>query len=287
MRELMRAEAIRLRHATSFWFVAVLAVTLPVLSYLSDTRNAYASTSIAGGTELRPEIASHLADVRALYAFPGSMVALLNQAPVLWLAAAVLAATWIGADFSSGAIRNLVLAEPRRGRLLAARIATLIGVISALVAALFALGVALPFLIPGVGAEQTAGTSPAGLLLVLLWAWTGAVIYLVLAVALAIITRSTWLSFAAAITYFFVEGVVSNLLVSSPLASLRDILPGVRLQALGATALSASGWDGSGGGAPAASPGLGWLPGFTVSIGWVLLLVLISRHWLRRAEITE
>ena len=156
---------------------------LAVVAYVSGLSGAQ-QMHFAPGEDVPPEI---LEDIRrqmveqlALYAFPQSIGATLQNVQLLLLALlAYLAAALTSAEFAYGTIRTSLVANPDRRRFIAVRLLALAAIAVVLTAALVLIGAVLPFVAGLLGQEWPAEVPVRGSL-------PGMVAVLLLATALVI-----------------------------------------------------------------------------------------------------
>jgi hypothetical protein len=188
MTALLSTEALKLRTLRTTWIVAALAVAVSAAIGFAAVR-----ISIGAHEPL------HLAAVAGV------------PAQALWFLAIVSAVLAGAGEFQHRTIRTTLLAAPRRGRVLVAKIAVagayggllvLIGTAAAVVAGLVtAAGSGASFTRTIVSWEQLAGTVAVG------------AVFAVLAAGLGVITRSTAIAVGAVLLWRFVgEGILPALL---------------------------------------------------------------------------
>lgn len=282
MADLLRAEWIRSRRRFDLWLVLLGAILVPSLAFLSGLHSAYSSEDPARA--LHPEIGTQLEAVRLLYAFPTSILTLLDQSGWVVAATALIAASWVGADFSSGVIRNLVLVQPRRDRLLAARLLSLLSAVTVLVGGLVLAGSVLPLVVPGVGFDPSQSVSPQEVLARIGWLWLSGASYCVLSMLITVATRSTIVGFVGSVGYFLCEGLITGTTAfhGTGVAQVWELFLGVRLQALAASAHvgnASAGFSST----SSLSPGLG----VAIIVVWLVVLCAATAILFRRLEIRE
>jgi ABC-type transport system involved in multi-copper enzyme maturation permease subunit len=166
--------------------------------------------------------ASMVADqarIRATFAFPRSLITVLGNASIVFLALILLTAITLGDDFGSGTIRTALLANSNRRRLLAARLLALIAMAIFLFGMLLVLGAALPAILGVEGRQLPANLPPVdgGALAVLLGGeLLAAITIIAFAMMATVFVRSGALSLVAVLVYTALEGVVLALLSRLP-----------------------------------------------------------------------
>jgi hypothetical protein len=304
MTGLVRADWVRFRHRYDLWIVLLGALLLGVFAYWSGATSANgpvplepidASLPPDAQAQIRAMNAGLLTQVLAVrdqYVFPRSIVTMLGIGNWLFMAAAFVAASWIATEFEWGTIRNVVLAEPRRGRFLAVRVVSLIVVSALAIGALIGLGAILPLVLPTVGSGGPSGVTPVDVVLtaggVLVWC----VAFIAVATLAAVVTRSPILALIATFGYFLLESIVDNAQVwevwGQPLEWGRQFLLGFRLNALSSDVRAATGLRQPFEPPPTVPPvHLEPVTGVAVIVAWVALLLGTAWLVLRRADIRE
>lgn len=301
---LVRADWIRFRHRYDLWIVLFAALLLGVLAYWSGAGSASRPTDLIPidptvPPDIRAQIdaqnAQFLAQAAAMrdeYVFPRSIVTMLAIGNWIFMAAAFVAASWIATEFDWGTIRNVVLAEPRRGRFLAVRVGGLAIASAAAIAALVALGAVLPVAIPLTGSSSPQAVAPAAVVLAALGDLTWCLAFVAVAALAAVATRSPIGALIVTYGYFLVESIVDNSPVwetsGPPLEWGRQFLLGFRLNVLSSDIRAASGLRLPFEPEPTVpSIHLEPLAGVAVIVGWMALLLVASWLVLRRADIRE
>jgi hypothetical protein len=301
---LLRADWIRFRHRYDLWVILLAVLVLGVVSYASGVGSANSPFQVEPIDPTLPpdvramieaqnaQIVAQMAAVRDLYVFPRSVVTMLVQGSWLFMAAAFVAASWIATEFDWGTLRNVVLFEPRRGRVLAARIVSLIAVTLVALVALAGLGAAMPLVMPTVGSGGPSGVTPGAVLLTAFAGLTWCVAFIAVAALAAVVTRSPILALILTYGYFLLESLVDNLTVweswGSPLEWGRQFLLGFRLNALNVDVRLATGLDQPFEGAPSVPPiHLEPALGLLVVLAWIALALGAATLVLRRADIRE
>lgn len=301
MSGLLHADWIRFRHRYDLWIILVAVLLLGVLGFVSSAGSANSQLALPPLDPSMPpdvraqidaqnaQIVAQMAAVRDLYVFPRSIVTILDQGSWVFLAAAFVAASWIATEFDWGTIRNVVLGNPRRGRFLAARILSLIAVMTVVLVALAALGAVLPVLIPVTGSGQPSGVTPITILLTGFAGWTWSLAFIVVAALAAVATRSPIFALILAYGYFLLDGLLGNLPIwkSTGLEWLPQFLLGTRLSGLSADIRAASGLSEPYQGVPASALHLDPIAGLLVIGFWISLALALTYIVLRRADIRE
>src|SRR5581483_8384995 len=71
------------------------------------------------------EIERQMAQVRDRYLWPWSLIQILSIGSTIFFATVFVAVSWLGSEYTWGTIRNVLLAEPRRVRVFAARVVSI------------------------------------------------------------------------------------------------------------------------------------------------------------------
>ncbi len=301
MMGLLRADWIRFRHRYDLWIVLGAVLALGVLGFLSGAGSAKSAPGLSPidpsmPSELKTQIeaqnaqiVAQAAAVRDLYIFPRSIVTILQQGSWLFMAAAFVAASWIASEFDWGTIRNVILAHPERGRILAARIIALVAVMTVALIVLAALGAVLPLLMPLVGSDHPSGVTPLTVMLAGFGDWTWCLAFVAVAALAAVVTRSPIFALILTYGYFLFDALVANLAVwkSAGLEWLPQFLLGTRLGGLNADIERASGLSEPYQGAPVSPLHLDPLLGLLVIAAWISLVLGAAYLVFRRADIRE
>lgn len=304
MTGLVRAEAVRFRRRYDLWIVLLGALLLGAFAYWSGATSANSPVPFqpidpslppdaqAQIQAMNAELLSQALALRDQYVFPRSIVTMLGIGNWLFMAAAFVAASWIATEFEWGTIRNVVLAEPRRGRFLAVRVASLVVVSALAIAALIGLGAILPLVLPTVGSGGPGAVTPGDVVLTAAGVLVWCVAFIAVATLAAVVTRSPILALIATFGYFLLESIVDNAQVweawGQPTEWVRQFLLGFRLNALSADVRVALGLRQPFEPPPTAPPvHLEPLAGAAVIAAWVALLLGAAWLILRRADIRE
>lgn len=304
MTRLVAADWIRFRHRYDLWIILAAVLLLGVVAYASGVGSASSGPALPPiDPSLPPEvqaqieaqnaqIAAQMAAVRDQYVFPRSIVTMLIQGSWAFMAAAFVAASWIATEFDWRTIRNLVLVEPRRERLLVVRMISLVALATALIVALAALGAVLPLLMPVVGSGADTGVTPGGILLTALGGLVWCTAFIAVAALAAVVTRSPVFALIVTYGYFLLEALVDNLSVwqssGPPFEWLRQLFLGFRLNVLSSDIRAATGLRQAYEPAPTVPPvHLEPLAGAVIIVAWIAGLILGAVLVLRRADIHE
>jgi len=200
----VRSELARL---TRWSFLGSGVLTVAAITLLSTIAIFYGAANAGGEEGFGPAMMG-----AALSAASGSVVTVQGAASMLGIAVLAFAATAVASDYSTGFIRLLVQAEPRRWRLIVGKAVALAGLTIGAAALATVVGVAASYVMAALTEVSTAtwtpdllgamGTTFGNLALGLaVWGMIGFVI--------AVLTRSTAAAIAGGIGYVL---VVENLL---------------------------------------------------------------------------
>ena len=170
--------------------------------------------------------------IAALSSDTGLTFLLNRSAVILPVIALILVASNVGAEYSQGTLRNLLVREPGRLRLMAGKFLALLVFIFLNAAVAVGLGIAVAFaLAPGHGVDTTAWTSSTALSH--LWTFLGnialAIIgYSVYGLVVALLFRSAAAAVGVCFAWF---GIAENLLVLA-YNDLAKFLPGELISAV-------------------------------------------------------
>lgn len=222
MRALLVAEWLRLRRRLDLWLVLGGVLGLIAFSFLSAALSAgrmeFAPIDpsmppdlIAEIERQNAELQRQMAQVRDRYLWPWSLIEVLGIGSVTFFGTAFVAVSWLGSEYTWGTLRNVLLAEPRRGRVFAARVVSIGLVALGQVAALLGLGAILPAFLSISGTGSPPPLSPIAVAATAAVVWFWAVAFAALGVLAVVVTRSAVFAFVLATGYAFAEQVVANL----------------------------------------------------------------------------
>lgn len=148
------------------------------------------------------------ATLQARYAFPGSLMTVLESSSWVSLSGLYLAATLTGSDYRWGTIRTILLAANSRRLYLVARLATIAGLVALSYALLTGLGLILPFLSQG-GSEPASTLDPLAVGLDIGGRYLESMFVVTLATLLAIALRSTGLALLGGLAIVAFQPVIA------------------------------------------------------------------------------
>ena len=212
MINLLRAEWLKLsRRPLALILLGIFLAQLALVLTLYFGLALVVARDAVGGVGLRPEL---LAQYRAQLRFPGVWGAVLGQINGIGgICAIVLTAGALGSEYSWGTLRAQLARDPRRGRFLAAKIATvlLLLLLAALLA--LALGSLLAFVYGGILGDR--GALGVGDILVLPVALGRALLvllpYVLLTAGLCTFGRSVLAGMAGGLLFLFLDSAVGAL----------------------------------------------------------------------------
>jgi ABC-type transport system involved in multi-copper enzyme maturation permease subunit len=289
---LLRADVIRLRGRLDVWIVALAVPVIAAFGFVG----AYFDVPHHFGysTPLPPpEIVAAIAEQRSAFAFPQSLMTMLDSAVWVIVAAFFLAATTIGGEYAWGTIRTSLLASSERRRFLASRLVALDVVGTATIALLLIVGTILPIVIAAGGNELP--TPPplqiADLGLAVLARLLALVLIAGCAALLAIATRNGAFPLLVGMLYLIAETLVANLDTWRTIDALRWVPRSLPLQSIGAllAETTRAARDGPVGTVPIDQNAVVfplWLS-FAVVAGWALVIHAAAQAIFRRSDIRE
>jgi len=301
MTSLLVAEWLRFRRRYDLWIVLGGVVLLTAFAYISSATSAaqpvvFAPIDPTAPPEIRAmieaqnaQIALEMARLRDRYVFPLSIVTTLELGSWLFLATAFVAASWIATEFDWRTIRNVLLFEPNRDRVLAARLVALATVASGGIVVLLSLGALLPFAVPVTGSGEPLPVTAVGVAVTAGVTWLWAAAFGALATVAALVTRSPLLAVVLSAGYTVLEQLVANLDVWKRLGL--DLVPQFflvsRLNALRVDVQQAFPLGQPYAPLTAEGPHLDPILGLGVLGLWIAGLVLLARTVFVRADIHE
>ncbi|MBA2597577.1 MAG: ABC transporter permease subunit [Chloroflexia bacterium] len=257
----VRSELARLTRRT---FLGTETLIVAALTLLATIATFYGAANASGEDGFGPAM------MGAVLEAPGGIVVTVQgAATLLGIVVLAFAATAVAVDYSTGFIRLLVQAEPRRWRLIAGKAMALAGLTVGAAALATLVGVAASFVMAGLTGVSTAawtsdllGTVGATFVNLSL----GLMVWGAIGFAIAVITRSTAAAIAGGIGYVL---VIENLLglLNQDLAQW---LPGSAI-----TALVAGG-----------NATLGYGTALGLAAGYTLLGLIVSLAVFQRRDIT-
>jgi ABC-type transport system involved in multi-copper enzyme maturation permease subunit len=297
---LLVAEWLRLRRRFDLWLVLGGLLVLVAFSFLS-------SASSAGRVEFPPidpgtppdivaeierqnaEIERQQAQIRDRYLWPWSLVQALEIGSTSFFGTIFVAVSWLGSEYTWGTIRNVLLAEPRRGRVFAARVVSIGLIALGQVVALLGLGAVLPAFLSISGSGNPAPLSPTAVAATAGVVWVWAIAFAALGILAVVVTRSAVLGFVLAAGYALLEQGVAGLDVwrAAGLTLVPKLFLIARLTALRDDVVAAFGTAGPYGTLIPEAARLDPLLGLLVLALWIVGLVGLAAFVFRRADVRE
>jgi hypothetical protein len=297
---LLVAEWLRLRRRFDLWLVLGGLLVLVAFSFLS-------SASSAGRVEFLPidpgtppdivaeierqnaEIERQQAQIRDRYLWPWSLVQALEIGSTSFFGTIFVAVSWLGSEYTWGTIRNVLLAEPRRGRVFAARVVSIGLIALGQVVALLGLGAVLPAFLSISGSGNPAPLSPTAVAATAGVVWVWAIAFAALGILAVVVTRSAVLGFVLAAGYALLEQGVAGLDVwrAAGLTLVPKLFLIARLTALRDDVAAAFGTAGPYGTLIPEAERLDPLLGLLVLALWIVGLVGLAAFVFRRADVRE
>ncbi len=294
MSGLLRAEWIRWRRRVDAWGLLIATPLLAVLAYVNGLASAHVNWGGSPGEPIPPEILVEEARLRAAFAFPMDLRTLLGSTSVstllLWLAVIYIGAAWLGLEHEHGTIRNLALVRPGRRGFVLARMATLIVMVSTMVACLAVLAAVFPVVAGPATNLSTAPSDPLGVAAYVIATWVALVGLGLGAMLAASVVRSGPGGLVIVIGYAMAEVLVARSPIwndAGALAWIPQLLPVGRLAGLVGDAATWAGMIDPFGSTPTTGLTLEPLVGASVALAWVALAVGALLWRVRRMDITE
>ncbi|HEX4035604.1 MAG TPA: ABC transporter permease [Solirubrobacteraceae bacterium] len=209
MRGAFSSEWVKLRRRSMLGWGFGAGLFFPVLATILTIERAVRNPTFDGGRH----------GIRISYATleqpTGLVHGVVDVSSLIGLVALCLFAAAFSLEYSQGTLRNLLVREPRRARLLGGKFLALVLFIGLVV--IIAVGVSVAFafaLAPGKGISTAAWTSSTGvndMLQAVLHAFLAAVLYGVFGAALGILLRSPAVSIPVAVAYFLpIEAIITG-----------------------------------------------------------------------------
>lgn len=188
------------------WLVILAAPALGAVSYLNAAGGVAVDTDGPGGASSGPGPIS--AAVQARYAPPGALMTFLESSSWISLAGLYLGAALTGSDYRWGTIRTILLAANSRRRYLAARLATIGGLVAVSYALLTGLGLVVPFLSQG-DSEAASTLDPVAVGVDIGGRYLESMFLVTLATLLAVAVRSTGLALLGGMAVVALQPVIA------------------------------------------------------------------------------
>lgn len=290
MRLHLRADAIRLGARWDVRGFLLLVPLVAVVGFLLSYATIESHFGWDHSQPMPPEVATAILADRADYAFPHSIVTVLDNAPWVLFGLFFLAAGTMGLEFAWGTIRTALIGSPDRARFVLSRFVA-IGVIAVVaLSVLVVVGLLMPGVmgLAGIDLPPPPDTAPQVLVGTVAATFVMAPFFIAFGVLLGVVTRGPALPLLLLIVDFLVEGVVAGLpaISSAGLEGLAHSLPIMSVLNLGQAARDPAsyGLPAPGGGPPAFVPlGLSFL----VVIGWTCAFLALAVWQLRRTDVLE
>lgn len=229
----LQAEALRISRRWDVWLLGAVALLAAVAMYLGAFQQDTAVMGIGnpGSWGPAPEgdppdqwFLDAMLSLRAPYAFPMSLVTVLDGSWVFTILGAYVAVVTFGADFGWGTIRTILLARRSRTRYLAARLATIALALSAVFALLVAVAPVSQALLSTFAGERFPADPrlPQSLPAVLATRLLSAFSWAALAAALTLVARSIVGGLALLTTVALVDAGLRLLPSDGALGIVRD-----------------------------------------------------------------
>ncbi len=295
MSGLIRAEWLRLRRRKDLWFVLAALAALATISYWGPLGSIDSHFGFDPTQPVPAEVLAQMAAERAQFAFPQSLLMVLQSGQIFVLALIAFAtAGTIAAEFVYGTVRTSLVASSNRRAFLAVRIGAMAVLAVLLPATVVIIGSIMPFIAVTVGVDLPSGQAidAAGFAALLGSLFLFAMVVIGLASLLTVLFRNSGIALILAFAYFLVENIAVSRWATQTdaVATAIRLLPSSDLQLLLQSARSAAHpvqlpFDGSTQALPAGTPATIWL--VLVGIGWASVFLLAAVAIFHRADISE
>jgi ABC-2 type transport system permease protein len=201
---LMRAEWLKLTKRPLVWVLLSAYLALLAVQILSQ----FALVNIIGERASSPALAAQLEEWRRRTTFPGLFGVVFNHLNGLGgIFAVVLAAASMGSEYSWGTLRTQLARQPERGRLLVAKLLTLMALLLVAAVLSLALGAGLGGALVALSGAQSSITAAdlARLPLALLRGLYVLLPYVLLTLCLTVLGRSLLAGLAGGLLYLVFE----------------------------------------------------------------------------------
>ncbi len=290
MRSHLRADAIRLG---ARWDVRGFLLLVPVLAaggFLFSYATIESHFGWDPGQPMPPEVATAIMADRAGYAFPHSIISVLDNAPWVLFGIFFLAAGTTGLEFGWGTIRTALIGSPDRVRFVLSRVVAVGTIAAVALVALLAVGLAMPGVMRLAGTDLPPPPDTAAKVIVGAVAATVAMapFFIALGVFLGVLTRGPAMPLLLLIVDFLAEGVVAGLpaVRGAGLEWLARSLPLMSVLNLGQAARDPASYGlPPVAGSPPPDVPLGL--SFLVVIGWTCAFLALAAWQLRRTDVLE
>lgn len=294
MTGLIRADWLRLRRRKDLWFVLLALAGLAAISYWGPLTSIDSHFSFDPTRPPPPEVLAQMAAERARFAFPQSLLTVLESGQIFVLALIAFAtAGTLAAEFVYGTIRTSLVASSNRRAFLGVRFGAMAVVALLLLAVVVIVSTVMPVIAAMVGFDLPGGhpVDVAGLLGLLGSLFLFALVIVGLASLLTVLFRNSGIALILSFAYFLIE----NLAVSrwanqtDAMATAIRFLPASDLELLMQAARSAAHpiqtQFGGSPGVPPGTPGAIWL--VLAGVGWTALFGIAAVAVFHRADINE
>ncbi len=295
MSGLVRAEWLRLRRRKDLWFVLAALAALATIGYWGSLSSIDSHYGFDPTQPVPAEVLAQMAAERAQYAFPQSLLTVLQSGQVFVLALIAFAtAGTLAAEFVYGTVRTSLVASSNRRAFLAVRIGAMAVIALLLLAIVAIIGSLMPLIGVAVGTDLPGGhpVDAAGIAALLGSLFLFSMVVIGLVLVLTVVFRNSGIALILAFAYFLVENIAVSRWATQTdaVATAIRLLPSSDLQLLLQSARFAAHpvtlpFDGSSQALPPGTPATVWL--VLVGAGWACAFLLAAIAIFHRADINE
>lgn len=295
MSGLIRAEWLRLRRRKDLWFVLAALAALATISYWGPLGSIDSHYGFDPAQPVPAEVLAQMAAERMQFAFPQSLLTVLQSGQIFVLALIAFAtAGTTAAEFVYGTVRTSLVASSNRRAFLAVRIGAMAVLAVLLLTIVVIIGSVMPLIALAVGVDLPSGRpiDAAGFAALLGSLFLFAMVVIGLASVLTVLFRNSGIALILSFAYFLVENIAVSRWATQTdaVATAIRLLPSSDLQLLLQSARSAARpvqlpFDGSSPSLPAGTPATIWL--VLVGIGWASVFLLAAVAIFHRTDINE
>jgi ABC-type transport system involved in multi-copper enzyme maturation permease subunit len=293
MTGLIRADWLRLRRRKDLWFVLLALAGLATIGYWGSLTSIDSHFAFDPSRPVPPEVLAEMAIERARFAFPQSLLTVLESGQIFVLALIAFAtAGTLAAEFVYGTVRTSLVASSNRRGFLGVRLGAMAVLALLLLAVVLAIGALMPVIGVAVGIDLPGGhpIEAAGFAGLVGSLFLFALVIIGLASLLTVVFRNSGIALILSFAYFLLENIAVSRWANQTdaVATAIRFLPASDLQLLLQTARTAAhplASLGGSSGVPPGTPAAIWLA--LAGIGWASLFGLAAIAVFHRADINE
>lgn len=293
MRGAMLAEWIRLRGRRDLWFAAVAGILAAGFFFISSYFSSIGHLEFSSSSAMSGALEGEAAALRAPFAFPQSLLTVLDGAWPATLAAAYLGFATVGAEFALGTVRPSLIAARSRRVFLGARCLALLVISAAILVAITLLGALLPVVLTPFGGPMPSVPWPSipGLAGELGARLLAALALASLGTCFALLTRSLIAGTLATIVYLLFEAILVSSTRSGSLAIVGQLSLSGSTTSVIENAHRVAGAvlpvDESARLVLQAQPLVAPVVSLAVALGWIAALLIVSFAAFDRTDVTD